>query len=67
MALRFCSGSVPFLLELFCSPREASDDKCSHSLPTRVVSLAALLRRYSPSPYLLLRLLSHVPALPSSN
>jgi hypothetical protein len=36
-------------------------------LPTRLVTIAALLRRYSPSPHPLLRLLSHVPALPSIN
>jgi hypothetical protein len=46
---------------------EISDDISSHSLPTRLVSVAALLRRYSPSPHPLLRLLSHVPALASSN
>jgi hypothetical protein len=33
----------------------------------RLVSIAALLRRYSLSPHPLLRLLSHVPALPSSD
>jgi hypothetical protein len=32
-----------------------------------LVSVAALLRRYSPSPHPLLRLLSHVPALAYSN
>jgi len=47
--------------------KEISDDISSHSLPTRLVSVAALLRRYSPSPHPLLRLLSHVPALASSN
>jgi hypothetical protein len=51
---------------LLTSP-EVSDAFSSHSLPTRLVSVAALLRRYSPSPYPLLRLLSHVPALSSNN
>jgi hypothetical protein len=46
---------------------EVSNNISSHSLPTRLVSVAALLRRYSPSPHPLLRLLSHVPALPSSD
>jgi len=36
-------------------------------LPTRLVTIAALLRRYSPSPHRLLRLLSHVPDLVSIN
>jgi hypothetical protein len=44
-----------------------SDDTFAISLRTRLVSIAALLRRYSPSPHPLLRLLSHVPALPPSN
>jgi hypothetical protein len=47
--------------------QEVSDDISSNSLLTRLVSVAALLRRYSPSPHPLLRLLSHVPALPSSD
>jgi hypothetical protein len=47
--------------------KEVLDDISSHSLPTRLVRIAALLRRYSPSPHPLLRLLSHVPALPSSD
>lgn len=47
--------------------QEVSDDISSNSLPTRLVSVAALLRRYSPSPHPLLRLLGHVPALPSIN
>ena len=38
----------------------------SRSLPIRLVSVTALLRRYSPSLHPLLRWLSHVPALPSS-
>jgi hypothetical protein len=42
---------------------EVSDDNSSRSLPTRLVSLAALLIYYSPSPHPLLRLPSHVPAL----
>ena len=46
---------------------EVSEDICSHSLPTRLVSVAALLRRSSPSPHPLLRLLSHVPDLSSIN
>jgi hypothetical protein len=46
---------------------EISDDISPHSLPMWLVSVAALLRRSSPSPHLLLRLLSHVPALPSSD
>jgi hypothetical protein len=46
---------------------EVSDDISSHSLRTRSVSVAALLKRYSPSPDYLLRLLSHIPALASSN
>jgi hypothetical protein len=46
---------------------EVSDDICSHSLPTRLVGVAALLMRYSPSPHPLLRLLSHVPSLHSIN
>jgi len=37
------------------------------SLLTRLVSVAALLRRYSPWPYPLLSLLNHVPALRSNN
>jgi hypothetical protein len=47
--------------------QEVSDDNFAISLPTRLVSVAALLRRYSPSPHPLLRLLSHVPALASSD
>jgi len=39
----------------------------SHSLPARLVSVAAPLRRYSPPPPPLLRLPSHVPAPASSN
>jgi len=46
---------------------EVSDDSCSHPLPTRSVSVAPLLRRYSPSPHPRLTLcsgvLSHVTAL----
>jgi hypothetical protein len=38
-----------------------------YSLLMRLVSVAALLKRYSPSPHPLLRLLSHVPALAYSN
>jgi hypothetical protein len=45
------------------TPWEVSDDISSNSLPTRLVSVAALLRRYSPSPHPLLRLLSHIPVL----
>jgi hypothetical protein len=44
-----------------------SDDTFSNSLRMQLVSVAALLRRYSPSPHPLLKLLSHVSALPSSN
>jgi hypothetical protein len=45
-----------------------SDDSYSLLLLTRIVGTAALLRRYSPSPHPLLRLLSHVPAhLPVAN
>jgi hypothetical protein len=44
---------------------EVSDYISSHPLLTRLVTIAALLRRYSPSPHPLLRLLSHVPALRS--
>jgi hypothetical protein len=44
-----------------------SDDTFSFSLRIRLVSIAALLTRYSPSPYPLLRLLSHVPALASNS
>jgi hypothetical protein len=40
-----------------------SDDISTHSFRTRLVSVAALLRRYSPSPHPLLRLLGHIPAL----
>jgi len=40
---------------------EISDDISSYSFLTRLVSVAALLRCYSPSPHPLLRLLSHVP------
>jgi len=47
--------------------KEVSNDILSHSLPTRLVSVTAPLRRYSPSPHPLLRLLSHVSALASSN
>jgi hypothetical protein len=32
-------------------PKEVSDGISSHSLPMRLVSVAALLRRYSPSPH----------------
>ena len=46
---------------------EVSDDNFAISLPTRLVSVAALLRRYLPSPHPLLRLLSHIPALTYSN
>lgn len=42
---------------------EVSDDTFSILLQMRLVSVAALLRRYSPSPHPLRRLLSHVPAL----
>jgi hypothetical protein len=42
---------------------EVSDEISSHWLPTRLVSIGALLRRYSPSPHSLLRLISHVPDL----
>lgn len=35
-------------------------------LLNRLVIMAALLKRYSPSPHSLLRLLDYVPALPSS-
>jgi hypothetical protein len=55
------------ILPLLVPSTEVSDDNSSHSLPTRLVSVAALLRRYSPSPQPLLRLLSDVPALPSSD
>jgi hypothetical protein len=44
-----------------------SNDNFAISLPTRLVSVAALLRHYSPSPHPLLRLLSHVPTLAYSN
>jgi hypothetical protein len=44
--------------------KKVSDKIHSHSLLMRLVSIAALLRRYSPSPHPLLRLLSHVSALP---
>jgi hypothetical protein len=50
-----------------CTLMEVSDDNFAISLPTQLVSVAALLRRHSPSPYPLLRLLSHVPALAYSN
>jgi hypothetical protein len=46
---------------------EVSDDISSHSLLTRLISVAALLRRYSPLSHPLLRLLSHIPALASSS
>jgi len=42
---------------------EVSDDISSNSLPIQLVNVAALLRRYSPSPHPLLRLLNHVLAL----
>jgi hypothetical protein len=42
---------------------EVLDDISSHWLPTRLVSIAALLGRYSPSPHSLLRLICHVPDL----
>ena len=42
-------------------------DSYLSSILTRFVSIAALIRRYSPSAHLLLRLLSHVPAIPSSD
>jgi hypothetical protein len=43
------------------------DDTFSILLRTRLVSIAALLKRYSPLPYPLLKLLSHIPALPSNS
>jgi hypothetical protein len=46
---------------------EVSDDNFAISLPIRLVSVAALLRHYSPLPHPLLRLFSHVPALAYSN
>ena len=46
---------------------EVSADSFAISLPMRLVSVAALLRRYSPSPHPLLRLLSHVPTLAYNN
>jgi hypothetical protein len=42
-----------------------TDDNFAISLPSRLVTVAALLRRYSPSLHPQLRLLSHVPALAS--
>ena len=45
------------------TPEEGSDDIFSHSPPTRLVTVAALLSRYSPSAHPLLRSLSLVPAL----
>ena len=56
------SCSSPQLVDSREVIEEVSDDISSHSLPTRLVSVAALLRRYSPSPHPLLRLLSHVPS-----
>jgi hypothetical protein len=51
--------------------RHLSSGNCADSylssLLTRFVSIAALIRRYSPSAHPLLRLLSHVPAIPSSD
>jgi hypothetical protein len=63
---------IPFLRTNWSYPfpvpfTEVSDDNFALSLPTRLVSVAALLRRYSPSPHPLLRLLSHIPALAYSN
>lgn len=43
--------------------RVISEDIFWNSFRTRLVSIAALLRRYSPLLHLLLRLLGHVPAL----
>jgi len=51
------SCSSPQLVDSREVIEEVSDDISSHSLPTRLVSVAALLRRYSPSPHPLLRLL----------
>lgn len=51
------------MLALVQTSAEVSDDICSHLRLTRLVSIAALLRRYSPSPHPLLRLLTYVPAL----
>ena len=53
-------GVIASMTQFF---KEVSDDISSHWLPTRLVSIAALLRRYSPSPHSLLRLISHVPDL----
>jgi xanthine/uracil/vitamin C permease (AzgA family) len=64
---------VHFLLPIMASlviPLEFSDDNSSHPPLTRLVSIAALhqlLRRYSPSPHLPLRLLSHMSDRPSRN
>jgi hypothetical protein len=55
------------VLDIWLIMMVISDDTFAIPLRTRLVSIAALLRRYSPSPHPLLRLLSHVPALPPSN
>jgi hypothetical protein len=44
-------GVIASMTQIF---KEVSDDISSRSLPTRFVSVAALLRRYSPSPHRLL-------------
>jgi len=50
-----------WILRFFCGL--ISDDNFSNSHQIRLVNIAARLRRYSPSPHPLLRLLSHIPAL----
>jgi hypothetical protein len=44
-------GVIASMTQIF---KEVSDNISSRSLPTRFVSVAALLRRYSPSPHRLL-------------
>jgi len=62
-----CHTAVAKRKRKYLTFKEVSDDNFTISLPTRLVSVAALLKRYSPSPHPLLRLLSHVPALTYNN
>jgi hypothetical protein len=50
-----------------CIPQEVSDDNFAISLLTRLINVAALLKRYLPSLYPLLKLLSYILALAYNN
>jgi hypothetical protein len=65
--MRVFDEDIGFFDQIVELSLEVLDDISAYLLPTWLVNVAALLRRYSPSPYPLLRLLSYVSALASSN